>query len=266
MLRCFSGLSSGMRADTVLDRASKQQLAWYYRNPELPSLAGGSHDPTGGSHPGANAFQRAQTQQETEVDPKVRQHSAPSHRVLPTVPTSLTRCALACRQPTKVFPDPLLHRTFGAVVSGECGTAASEAGDGGGERGGCQWAARSPRLLVTTKPVAAARLAITTHTAQTATVAEWEAQLGAQLAAVAPASASRVAAAHAERAAAMAEFWGRSYVHVGTAPVPPQVDPAQFSQQAVFLGNISDPANVLVAAFNCSSPAVSGCWAGTRAG
>jgi hypothetical protein len=95
-------------------------------------------------------------------------------------------------------PDPLLHRTFGAVVRGE-----------GLRRAGA-------RTLTTAAPQARTGIVICTHVAQTPTADAWLRQAEAVLAASAPAAQSADGTAAWWRA-----FWRRSYIVVEAA------DPAQ---------------------------------------
>ncbi len=130
--------------------------------------------------------------------------------------------------------DPLLHRQFGALVQG----------DGSGwetasipclphccrSTTGC-----GSRTLNTTTRVTSARLAITTHTNQTATAEEWTAQLLAIAAGAQSASAAQVAKAHLVRKQGMAAFWNRSFVFVGGAKYPP-VNPKAYTKHTGMIG------------------------------
>ena len=137
------------------------------------------------------------------------------------------------------LPDPLLNRTFGGMVAGDTG-------------GGASWVASSPLQMATAKAVTSARLAVMTHTAQTATAALWTKEIAARLAASSPASATRVAAAHTERKAILKEFWARSHVHIGEMAPPPQVPPS-FRTANTTLANVTN-ASILVNSFACTAP------------
>eukprot|EP01052_Picozoa_sp_SAG31_P012815 SAG31_NODE_758_length_12292_cov_14.175511_1_plen_788_part_00 len=137
------------------------------------------------------------------------------------------------------LPDPLLNRTFGGLVAGD-------------NSDGTSWISSSPLRVATGQAVSAGRLAIMTHTAQTRTVSEWAKGIEATLASTSPASAKRVAAAHAERRATMKEFWGRSYVTVGEMAPPPPV-PSSFFIANSTVANVTN-STILVAAFVCTTP------------
>jgi hypothetical protein len=92
--------------------------------------------------------------------------------------------------------DPLLHRTFGGLLTG------------------AGFVAAGPRALTTAAPQTRLDLRLATHTAQSATVAEWRAGLQQEAA-----KSLDAAVALARTRAWWAQFWGRSHVFVGSAKV-----------------------------------------------
>jgi hypothetical protein len=92
--------------------------------------------------------------------------------------------------------DPLLHRTFGGLLTG------------------AGFIAAGPRALTTATPQSRLDLRLATHTAQSATVAGWRAGLQQEAA-----KSLDATAALTRTRAWWAQFWGRSHVLVGSAQV-----------------------------------------------
>ena len=153
--------------------------------------------------------------------------------------------------------DPLLHRQFGALVQGD-GSGWSAAPAPCLQH--CCHTGCGSRTLQTTTSVISARLAITTHTNQTATAEEWTAQLVAIATAAQSASATQLAAAHSVRKQAMAAFWARSFVSVGGAKPPPPVDPKAYTVHTGMIGK-QPPTETFScsAADSCTSEAAARC-------
>ncbi|MCX6998126.1 MAG: DUF5703 domain-containing protein [Kiritimatiellaeota bacterium] len=95
------------------------------------------------------------------------------------------------------YPDPLMKRTFGCLLSGE------------------GLIAKDDKTLVTTKPAKNVNIRIHALTAQTDTAAEWLAQIAKQRAAVEKKSLQETRQGHE---AYWAEFWSRSHIHATGTP------------------------------------------------
>lgn len=122
------------------------------------------------------------------------------------------------------FSDPLLHRTFGGRMSAR----------------GLTLVENQPGALCSTSPVSSLALRITTHSAQTPTLAAWQDQLS-KLDSPAPGADSAKATSAWWR-----DFWNRSHVFVGGDPLPSKsgVGPAPQNNHPLRLGADSNNQNV----------------------
>jgi hypothetical protein len=142
--------------------------------------------------------------------------------------------------------DPLLHRTFGGLLTG------------------AGFIAAGPRALTTAAPQTRLDLRLATHTAQSATVAEWRAGLQQE------ADKSLDAAVALTRTRAWwAQFWGRSHVFIKSSKsgIPANDHPLRVgmdaSGQTRFAGEI-EPQPVQAGA--CSAAQVAALFAAGRGG
>jgi hypothetical protein len=142
--------------------------------------------------------------------------------------------------------DPLLHRTFGGLLTG------------------AGFVAAGPRALTTATPQSRLDLRLATHTAQSATVAEWRAGLQQEAA-----KSLDATAALTRTRAWWAQFWGRSHVFVKSSKsgIPANDHPLRVgmdaSGQTRFSGEI-EPQPVQAGA--CSAAQVAALFAAGRAG
>lgn len=107
------------------------------------------------------------------------------------VPLTLKHQGLASL--AAIAGDPLLHRTFGAAMSGE------------------DFIPAGTNTLQTAQPVKQFELSIATHTAQTATIGEWQERIP---------SIVKADAAAARTTEWWNEFWNRSWIFVAEKPSP----------------------------------------------
>lgn len=156
-----------------------------------------------------------------EVDgPGVRWYHRNDHSV---VPFTLEHQGL--ESIADQFPDTLTHRTFGGRMSGVAMSVDPA----------------RPGRIATSAPVRSVAVKITTHSAQTASIADWKNQL-----ATLDRAAPEGDVAMASTAAWWREFWDRSWVFVSGDPAPAAMsaDPPPKNSHPLRIGADSNGQNV----------------------